>query len=242
MDERLQWLGAAALLIAAVVITALGYDGESTARALGAGFGVLIVPLALTALGRFLYLRFSSAPEGQPFWTPLVFVIAATFALIAGVAMGVEDEQDFRTSVDTCKLTDPAPLEVAPPGLRFTELSAAQEASLAAVATDLPPAVTVDELESRQVVERGRTVAVALSYPGVGSDENFADFLAGFTDGAAESAGTSEELEIAGDRAVVATLPQQGSTVAARSGCNGLIVAAPEEATAVRVARALLTT
>ena len=240
MVTRLKWLGATLLLVATMVLAALGYDEGSTAEAIGAGFGIIVVPLALAAAARFLYLRFNRTAAKRPFWTPAVVAGAATVALIAGIAVGIEDEQDFGASVDSCKASEPSPLSDAPAGLRFAALTAAQEANLAAVAQDLPSEVALQELITRQVVERGQTIAVALAYPGVGSDENFRDFQAGFVDGARESGGTTEELEIGGSPAVVATLPQQGSTVAGRSGCNGILVASADEATAIRVARALL--
>jgi hypothetical protein len=47
-------------------------------------------------------------------------------------------------------------------------------------------------------------------------------------------------LEIAGEEAVLATVPQEGATVATGKGCYALAVGARNEDTAVAASRALL--
>ena len=54
-SARLEWIGAGLPLVAAMVIGALGSDtDDSTASAIGYGFGVGLVGIGLTAVGRFL--------------------------------------------------------------------------------------------------------------------------------------------------------------------------------------------
>jgi hypothetical protein len=240
---RLQWLGAAALLVIAMVLGAIGFDdAESTAESIGAGFGVVILPLAITALIRAAYIRFSARGGGRPFWTPAVLAAAGTLALVASVALGISDEQDFAAAVDDCKTMESSPLEVTPAGFTLAELEPAQVASLTTTfeSGGLPVEFTVQDLDARQVLQRNRPVAIALAYPGLGTGENRIDFEGGFIRGARDRNGSVDEIEIAGENAVLSTIPQEGATVATGKGCYALIVGAADEATAIEASRALL--
>lgn len=243
MLVRIKWIGAAALLVIAMVLGAVGYDdAESTAESIGAGFGVVVLPLAVTALVRFLYLRFGSRGDGQPFWTPLVLACAATVALVAAVALGISDEQDFAATVDDCKTAEPSPLDVTPAGFTLVALEAAQTQSIAGAfeAGGVPAEFAIADLDTRQMLQRGRPVAIALAYPGLGTGDNRTDFENGFTRSAHDRAGSVNEIEIAGERAVLATVPQEGTTIATGKGCYALAIGARNEDTAVAAARALL--
>jgi hypothetical protein len=93
-SARLKWIGAALLLAAAMVIGALGYEtDDSTASAIGYGFGIGLVGVSLTALGRFLYLR-SPSRRGEPMWTPAVLAIAGAVSLFSIAAISAADTQD----------------------------------------------------------------------------------------------------------------------------------------------------
>ena len=93
MTDRLKWAGATVPLLVAIGLGALAYDAEdSTASAIGYGFGVGLMAVVVTALGRFIYIR-TPAHRGEPLWTPDVLALAGVIGILMVAAIALGDTQ-----------------------------------------------------------------------------------------------------------------------------------------------------
>jgi hypothetical protein len=81
MSVDLNWLPGSALLLASMIIGALIYDeSDSTFDAIGYGFGVGLMAVVLTLVGRFIYLRTTFRADAR-IWGPGVLRLAGIVGL-----------------------------------------------------------------------------------------------------------------------------------------------------------------
>lgn len=213
------WVAGALLWVLLGLPVLLRSRDESATFGLGALVATLAVSLLLALALRWIYLR--AASKRTPLWSPWIFVIAASIALLASLSAAAatdlaRDTEEAKPSKEV--LAEEALVDL-PAGLRYAPSPTAErqriERSFRAQLSDLPDS----DVEVRRIVRddgaRGLLVALAAENAG-----DLSDFEKGF-----EETGGQVATERVGRGAILTGRDKAGNFVAfAGEGDSAVLV------------------
>jgi hypothetical protein len=235
VDRRAALWTVGAVVLVGVALVAVVFGGDEPGGAAGTLVAVVVIPLAIATVLRWLFMRRTSHNR---VWSPWLLLITAAIGFFPALARVADDKTDEEQIAECSATTEIRPrFQSLPPGMAAEALGAEQQAELGELRDWADTYGT--EFEARQLTDDGEPLGLVLVMTLTADDEDRSKTIQAMNEHAAEAGfGYGRELRLEGlERAREYTFEgdEPAVVVGAIDGCHTFLVLTPDGASARRI-------